>query len=157
MSMTQARIHNYIESCSKPPALYRRLTAHFNIWIHVWDLVKTRRRARASVCFYGFLYFALVFPFYLLHLVACSFLLPHIRFSAVLSAFCLFLLHVFCLFLLLLLLFCFSAFCFCASLLCCSVFLLVGFTFLLPPSSFKSRPAPFFSCPPFWFYSAPKN
>ena len=35
------------ESCSKPPALYRRLTAHFNIWIQVWDLVKTRRRARA--------------------------------------------------------------------------------------------------------------
>ena len=23
------------ESCSKSPALYRRLTAHFNIWIHV--------------------------------------------------------------------------------------------------------------------------
>ena len=32
----------------KPRALYRRLTAHVNNWIHVWDLVKTRRRARAS-------------------------------------------------------------------------------------------------------------
>ena len=38
------------ESCSKPPALYRRLTVHFNVWIQVWDLVKhvkTRRRASA--------------------------------------------------------------------------------------------------------------
>ena len=35
------------ESCSKPPALDRRLTARFNILIQVWDLLQTRHGASA--------------------------------------------------------------------------------------------------------------
>ena len=75
------------ESCSKPRALYRRLTVHLTVWIQVWDLVKTcknttpckRTQGRAQVQCKGKYYLLLVSLLLAGVLVSLPVLLPVLK------------------------------------------------------------------------------